>query len=94
MFYELNSWDWSGSSPWKRGTGGELQGTFMGDMNILAQIQLLADPDAKLANQHSDTSSMTADKAAVADVSIAASGASAIDMIIPDGQALTRGTLR
>ncbi|KAH8755940.1 hypothetical protein BGZ57DRAFT_745345, partial [Hyaloscypha finlandica] len=51
MFYELNSWDMLGNSPWKRSTGEELEGTFMGDMNILAQIQLIVDPDAKFTTE-------------------------------------------
>ncbi|KAI8724308.1 hypothetical protein NCS52_00288600 [Fusarium sp. LHS14.1] len=49
MFYELNSWDSAGTSPWKREKdGGELSGTFYGDMLILAQITRLLGLDAEL----------------------------------------------
>ncbi|OBT40677.1 hypothetical protein VE00_08681 [Pseudogymnoascus sp. WSF 3629] len=80
MFYELNSWDLLGNSPWKRGTGAELQGTFMGDMNILAQIQLLADPTAKLTNENQDTATTQAEIG-----SDVVSEASVTDLLIPDG---------
>ncbi|RFN46103.1 integrin alpha n-terminal [Fusarium flagelliforme] len=49
MFYELNSWDPSGTIPWKRGSHeGELSGTFYGDMLTLAKITHLMDPNAEL----------------------------------------------
>ena len=48
MFYELNTDDPLGSNPWKRDTNGVADGTFEGYQNQLAQLSLLADPDAKL----------------------------------------------
>jgi hypothetical protein len=43
MFCELNTFDPTGTAPWKRDTAGELSGTFYGDMLILAQITRIAD---------------------------------------------------
>ncbi|KAK2029623.1 hypothetical protein LX32DRAFT_588194 [Colletotrichum zoysiae] len=51
MFYELNTWDPFGSSPWKRSNDDALNGTFDGEQDILAQITLLLEPDAELAHQ-------------------------------------------
>lgn len=74
MFYELNSWDPAGRSPWKRGAeGGELNGTFYGDMLILSQITRLVDPNAELHHDGGD-----AKKALAARVAI-------LDYLIPDG---------
>ncbi|GKT51238.1 uncharacterized protein ColSpa_11419 [Colletotrichum spaethianum] len=52
MFYELNTWDPLGSSPWKRSNDDALQGTFDGEQDILAQVTLLLEPDAELAHQN------------------------------------------
>ena len=51
MFYELNTWDPDGNTPWKRDTVGSLNGTFEGDVSIYAQITLLSDPNAQLNDQ-------------------------------------------
>jgi hypothetical protein len=55
MFYELNTFDPTGTSPWKRDSAGELSGTFYGDMLILAQITLITDPQAELQHDNGDT---------------------------------------
>lgn len=51
MFYELNSRDPLGSSPWKRSTEGPLNGTFEGSLDQFAQITLLIDPNADFTNE-------------------------------------------
>ncbi|KAJ4415694.1 hypothetical protein N0V82_007187 [Gnomoniopsis sp. IMI 355080] len=51
MFYELNSRDPLGSSPWKRSTEGPLDGTFEGSLDQFAQITLLMDPNAAFTNE-------------------------------------------
>ncbi|CAM1510069.1 Fc.00g004040.m01.CDS01 [Cosmosporella sp. VM-42] len=51
MFYELNSWDPAGTTPWKRGVDNPENGTFAGDQSILAQLTLFLDPAAKFRNQ-------------------------------------------
>lgn len=74
MFYELNSWDPAGTSPWKRDSdSGELNGTFYGDMLILAKIKRLMDPDAEL---HHDDGVAKRDLAKRADV---------VDYLVPRG---------
>lgn len=74
MFYELNSWDPAGTSPWKRNTGGgELNGTFYGDMLILGQITRLLDPNAELHHDGDDAKKALATRA---DIS---------NYLIPDG---------
>ncbi|GKU19782.1 unnamed protein product [Fusarium langsethiae] len=58
MFYELNTWDPSGTTPWKRDSHeGELSGTFYGDMLTLAKITSLMDPDAELHHESGDSQS-------------------------------------
>jgi len=47
MFYELNTFDPLGNTPWKRTSASELQGTFMGDLNVYAQITRLMDPESR-----------------------------------------------
>lgn len=49
MFYELSTHDPLGQSPWKRSGGDSYNGTFNGDINLLSQITLLAEPDATFA---------------------------------------------
>ncbi|KAL5610312.1 hypothetical protein FOVSG1_004993 [Fusarium oxysporum f. sp. vasinfectum] len=74
MFYELNSWDLVGTSPWKRGTGGgELNGTFYGDMLILGQITRLLDPNAELHHDGDEAKKALAARAGI------------FDYLIPDG---------
>lgn len=48
MFYELNSYDPFGASPWKRSEATSGQGTFQGDLSEFAQIHLSLDPDSQL----------------------------------------------
>ncbi|KAF5660854.1 integrin alpha n-terminal [Fusarium heterosporum] len=77
MFYELNSWDPAGTTPWKRDSdGGELSGTFYGDMLILSQITKLVDPDAEL--HHDNGNSRKRDLSARADI---------VDYLVPNGYA-------
>lgn len=51
MFYELNTLDPMGSSPWKRSVRNSMNGTFDGSLDVLAEITLLVDPHAKLAHE-------------------------------------------
>jgi hypothetical protein len=51
MFYELNTWDPAGTTPWKRSTDYPLNGTFEGTVNEFAQITRLMDPNAQLSDQ-------------------------------------------
>ena len=51
MFYELNSWDPAGNTPWKRDIDSPLNGTFEGDTNVFAQIVEVVDPDVEFAQQ-------------------------------------------
>ncbi|KAF5635566.1 integrin alpha n-terminal [Fusarium sp. NRRL 25303] len=74
VFYELNTWDPAGTSPWKRGAeGGELNGTFYGDMLILSQITRLVDPNAELHHDGDDVKKVLAARVAI------------LDYLIPDG---------
>ncbi|UPK92244.1 hypothetical protein LCI18_003179 [Fusarium solani-melongenae] len=80
MFYELNSWGPAGTSPWKRETdGGELSGTFYGDMLILAQITRLLGPDAELHHDNGNNRLVSKrELAARADI---------FDYLVPNGYA-------
>lgn len=51
MFYELNTFDPLGTTPWKRSSSGPLNGTFDGAIDALAQITLFVDPSATLAEK-------------------------------------------
>lgn len=51
MFYELDTFDPSGNTPWKRSSDAVMNGTFEGEVAVLAQITGVADPDAQLAQQ-------------------------------------------
>jgi hypothetical protein len=87
MFYELSTLDIFGSSPWKRSTTGTLEGTNEGFQNQLAQITLLADPDAHL-NLPSGVSTSDVGTASVASVDndMEASAVSfEIPNFLPDG---------
>ena len=55
MFYELNTWDPFGTNPWKRSTNGDLDSTFIGNLDIYAQITNLVDPGATFKEQTIDT---------------------------------------
>ena len=81
MFYELNTWDPFGSTPWKRSNDGPLQGTFDGDQDIFAQITLISDPDAHFSHGAiQSTAQLKVDVEATADVNIAE-----VPNILPDG---------
>jgi hypothetical protein len=80
MFYELNSWDPAGTTPWKRDTDqGELSGTFYGDMLILAQVTKLMDPNAEL---HHDN-----DNKRKRDLATLDKRADIVDYLVPRGYA-------
>lgn len=72
MFYELNTWDPQGATPWKRTGGDPLNGTFSGEIDVFAQITEKLDPDATFANPEansttgdiSDSSASTANSGA------------------------------
>jgi hypothetical protein len=51
MFYELNTFDPLGTTPWKRSSSGPLNGTFDGSIDALAQITLFVDPSATLSEK-------------------------------------------
>jgi hypothetical protein len=51
MFYELNSWDPLGTTPWRRSSSGPLNGTLDGQLDIYAEIALLMDPNIRFAEQ-------------------------------------------
>jgi hypothetical protein len=53
MFYELDFDDPFGLHLWKRNSDGIPEGTFQGDVNALAQVTLLVDPGAELADRDS-----------------------------------------
>ncbi|KAG8356440.1 hypothetical protein FVEN_g5620 [Fusarium venenatum] len=77
MFYELNSWDPAGTTPWKRDTAeGELSGTFYGDMLILAKITRLMDPNAELHHDNDNKNKRSL-----------ASRADVVDYLVPYGYA-------
>ncbi|KAF6833212.1 hypothetical protein CPLU01_05731 [Colletotrichum plurivorum] len=89
MFYELNSWDPFGSTPWKRSNGDSLSHTFDGQQDMFAQITLLLEPDAEFAHQdrfEGDTASVASVSAADNDT-VEAAGLFDIQVpgILPDG---------
>lgn len=51
MFYEMNSFDPLGTTPWKRSPSGPLNGTFDGSIDALAEITLFVDPSATLSEK-------------------------------------------
>ena len=51
MFYEMNTFDPLGTTPWKRSTSESINGTFDGAIDALAQITLFVDPSATLAEK-------------------------------------------
>lgn len=57
MFYELNSQDPLGSSPWKRTNTEYYNGTFEGDVNIFAQITEVLAPDSAFSNPEAGSES-------------------------------------
>jgi hypothetical protein len=83
MFYELNIFDPAGHYPAKRNTDGLPDGTFEGDMAQFAQITLLIDPDATLADQDAVVSS-----AAISRVKTQSLATFEIPNLLPDGSVL------
>jgi hypothetical protein len=55
MFYELNTWDPAGTTPWKRSNDDPLNGTFEGELGVFAEITTTVDPDAQLTNQETNS---------------------------------------
>jgi len=80
MFYELNIYDPAGHYPAKRNTDGVPNGTFEGDMEQFAQITLLIDPDATLADQDATLSSV-----AISRVKTQSLAKLEIPNLLPDG---------
>ena len=52
MFYEMNTRDPMGATPWKRSNRDSSKSSFEGSVNIMAQITMLLDPDASLTQEH------------------------------------------
>lgn len=86
MFYELNTWDPLGATPWKRSTTGELNGTFAGELDVFAQVTLLMDKNAQFTSQEGNTSATVSSTevlaGAVSDIEVA--GIEVPDLL-PDG---------
>ncbi|KAJ8208859.1 hypothetical protein LV159_008597 [Aspergillus fumigatus] len=82
MFYELNTWDLLGGSPWKRSDNQPFEGTFEGSVNKFAQITRLIDPDAKFTEQAFISDAGTASVASF-NVDLV-DGASALGLKIPN----------
>ncbi|KAE8332768.1 fibronectin type III domain protein [Aspergillus sergii] len=82
MFYELNTWDPRGNSPWKRSVDYPLEGTFEGTVNQLAQITLLMDSDAQFADQDMISDASAASIATYDEVELSSIE---IPNILPDG---------
>lgn len=57
MFYELNTWDPAGTTPWKRSNDDPLNGTFEADLDIFAQITQVLDPNATFSNPEANSAS-------------------------------------
>ncbi|KAK2007905.1 kinetoplastid membrane protein 11 [Colletotrichum eremochloae] len=88
MFYELNTWDPFGSSPWKRSNDDALQGTFDGEQDIMAQVTLLLEPDAELAHQdrvEGDASAASVSASSKNDNFTIAASEIQIPSFLPDG---------
>lgn len=54
MFYEPNTHDYMGNTPWKRSAEELHNSSFHGQVNIMAIINLLLDPDATFAVPHAN----------------------------------------
>jgi hypothetical protein len=89
MFYELNTWDPSGSNSWKRSQNNHLEGTFEGSVNQFAQITLLMDLNIKFSDQAliSDifTTSITASNMVLFNSAVDSDAGISIPNILPDG---------
>ncbi len=86
MFYELNTSDPLGASPWKRSTDGPMNGTFNGDIDTLVQAMLLAYPDAQLVFPGDGSTSSSGSVTAAADMKVGSSVSDfEIPNLVPDG---------
>ncbi|OTA03946.1 hypothetical protein A9Z42_0045000 [Trichoderma parareesei] len=56
MFYELNTWDPLGATPWRRSIADPLNGTFHGEQEAFAQITLLLGPHAEFTQTEANDS--------------------------------------
>lgn len=65
MFYELNSQDIFGGTPWKRSTTGNLNSTFQGELDMFGLITLELNPTAQLSQQAGNQSQANAELNAV-----------------------------
>jgi hypothetical protein len=85
MFYELNTWDPLGTTPWKRSTVEALNGTFDGDIDVFAQIVSVMDPGAQYADSEANTV-MVSENTVMATVETVADVAEiGIPNLLPDG---------
>ncbi|KAL4891313.1 fibronectin type III domain protein [Aspergillus ambiguus] len=84
MFYELKTTDWAGNNPWKRSYNPIFEGTFEGDVNILADALLVVDPDATL-KQEALVNSMSTMSVDVLSAELASTDAIQARSILPDG---------
>ncbi|KAH7114166.1 SGNH hydrolase-type esterase domain-containing protein [Dactylonectria estremocensis] len=91
MFYELNTLDPLGKSPWKRSDRQSLTGTFAGNQAIFAQIAIGLDPKSNFTfEQHLDDESMSSalnNAGILAETDDDGSGEDGIEVpnILPDG---------
>ncbi|KAL1864953.1 hypothetical protein VTK73DRAFT_5582 [Phialemonium thermophilum] len=81
MFYELNTADLGGTSPWKRSDDNPSNGSFMGEVDIFAEITKLLDPDSYYANQEVMANVLAAE---MPDLKVEAA-AGLLPNLIPDG---------
>lgn len=85
MFYELNTWDPLGTTPWKRSVEENLNGTFDSEIDILAAITSVMDPDAQFADSEANTV-MIDENTVIATVQTVAEIAKiGIPNLLPDG---------
>jgi len=72
MFYEMNTWDLEGTSPWKRSVESTYVDTFEGSVNQFAQITYELDPGVKLSDASfvSGTSPASSSSLAVSKVAL------------------------
>lgn len=85
MFYELNTWDPLGTTPWKRSTEEPINGTFDGDIDILAQITSVIDPDAQFADNDAKTVMINANTIMANVETVAEVAEIGIPNLLPDG---------
>jgi hypothetical protein len=91
MFYEMNTWDLGGKSPWKRSFESTYVDTFEGSVNQFAEITYKLDPGVKLSDASfvSDTSpAAAASLFAVSEVNLLSTsdnGKRSVPWYLPDG---------